>query len=58
MLAILNQTRPVPGKLLRESVSPGLGMSRDFERLIRSSGMPLYAAMARVTLRRLAKRTN
>jgi putative transposase len=33
-------------------------MSRDFERLIRTSEMLLYAAMARVTLRRLAKRTN
>jgi putative transposase len=33
-------------------------MSRDFERLIRTSEMLLYAAMARVTLRRLAMRTN
>jgi putative transposase len=33
-------------------------MSRDFERLIKTSERLLYAAMARVTLRRSAKRTN
>ena len=33
-------------------------MSRDFERLIRTSEMLLYASTARVTLCRLAKRTN
>jgi transposase len=33
-------------------------MSRDYERLTETGEMLLYAAMARVTLRRLAKRTN
>jgi transposase len=33
-------------------------MGRDYERLIETSEMLLYASMARVTLRRLAKRTN
>ena len=33
-------------------------MSRDYERLVETGGMLLYATMARVTLRRLAKRTN
>jgi len=33
-------------------------MSRDDERLIKISEMILYAVMARVTLRRLANRTN
>ena len=32
-------------------------MSRDYERLIRTGEMLLYASMARVTLRRLAKAT-
>jgi hypothetical protein len=31
-------------------------MSRDFERLIQTSEMLLYAAMARITLRRLANK--
>jgi hypothetical protein len=30
-------------------------MSRDYERLIKTGEMLLYASMARVTLRRLAK---
>ena len=33
-------------------------MSRDYERLIATGEMPLYAAMARVTLRRLAKQAS
>ena len=32
-------------------------MSRDYERLIATSGMLLYACMARVTLKRLAQQT-
>ena len=32
-------------------------MSRDYERLIETAAMLLYAAMARVTLRRLAEGT-
>jgi hypothetical protein len=31
-------------------------MSRDFERLIQTSEMLLYATMARITLRRLANK--
>jgi transposase len=33
-------------------------MSRDYERLTETGEMLLYAAMARVTLRKLAKRTH